>query len=132
MRYLPVKHLNMVLNKDEDSQPKTTEVIKDLIALDEDMHCSDPEIDQRADVLIKILVDQGYWPARNKTGQYTAKQMWRGYGHLWNEYAAPLSCPHCNADLRDKEYGPPFKREIAIVENDRLKNLRCPDCNKDF
>ena len=107
--------------------------MEDLIALRETHgHCLDEGRSRRASVLIEVLVDTGYWPATNKTGQYTAKKMWEGYGERWNEYDGPLSCPHCNTDLRNMESGPPFKREIGIIANDRVKNWRCPDCGKDF
>lgn len=43
----------------------------------------------------------------------------------WGE---PLNCPHCGADLRDHRVGAPYKRELAIVENDYVSYFLCPDC----
>lgn len=107
--------------------------MENLIALSEIRYRHpDEHLDKRIDEIIGTLVETGYWPEKNKTGHHTARKMWEGYGPRWNEYSPPFNCHHCDADLRNMESGPPFKREIGIIENDRVANLRCPDCGKDF
>ena len=59
------------------------------------------------------------------------KAVW-GYGARWHRYREPLCCPLCQADLRDHENGPPFKREIGRIERDRVAGWNCPDCGKAF
>jgi hypothetical protein len=93
-------------------------------------HCLSPGLEERSRYLVKVLVDLKHWPAKNKTGRYSAYRMWEGYGPYWNVYEGPLECRHCKADLRNHESGPPFKREIGQVENDRCTHYVCPDCNK--
>lgn len=55
-----------------------------------------------------------------------------GYGARWFQWAAPLACPNCKADLRDHHAGPPFKREIGHYDRtrDRTTGLSCPDCHQ--
>ena len=55
-----------------------------------------------------------------------------GYGARWHRYREPLRCPLCQADLRDHDNGPPFKREIGRIERDRVAGWNCPDCGKAF
>lgn len=86
----------------------------------------------KAEKIVARLVEIGYWPAKNKTGQYTALRMWECYGPFWNIYSRPRDCPKCKADLCDRENGPPFKREIGITENDRCLRFRCPDCGGEW
>lgn len=55
------------------------------------------------------------------------KAVW-GYGARWHRFAEPLACPHCKADLRDHESGPPFKLEVGHVQNDAVTEWSCPSC----
>ena len=57
------------------------------------------------------------------------KAVW-GYGARWHRFREPFECPHCKADLRDHDNGPPFKREIGRVVNDYVDQWSCPDCGK--
>ena len=52
-------------------------------------------------------------------------------------------CPHCGVSLigdpipedqRDKYYGREthWRREIGIVEHDRVTKWRCPDCGREW
>lgn len=91
------------------------------------------------EVTLRKLVEEaqelGFYPQHTVPGNpNTVLSMVKGYGARWNEWAAPLTCPHCETDLRSKA-GPPFKREIGIVVHDSLsgaKRIRfqCPDCDK--
>ncbi len=62
----------------------------------------------------------------------TPERMAEFWGEDWAIFKGPLECPHCHADLRDHENGPPFKREIGIDINDRIAYWRCPDCSQNF
>lgn len=99
---------------------------------DEHGHMLSSETEAKADEAIGCLVSLGHWPAKNQTGQYTAKQMWECYGIHWNAWSEPWNCPHCEADLRELEDGPPFKREIGIIINDICRKYKCPDCGKSW
>lgn len=55
------------------------------------------------------------------------KAVW-GYGARWHRFREPQECPKCRANLRDHDNGPPFKREVGRVENDRITEWSCPDC----
>lgn len=77
------------------------------------------------------LVDLGYWPPTgNLAHPSPAYRMWENYGPDWHMYREPHNCRHCGEDLRDLDNGPPFKREIAFVSNDRLQYYTCPKCGK--
>jgi hypothetical protein len=41
-----------------------------------------------------------------------------------------ITCPHCEADLRDHHNGIPYKRSIGMYsrEQDRTTHWKCPDC----
>ncbi len=52
------------------------------------------------------------------------------YGSRWHRFVEPHECPHCKADLRDHDNGPPFKREVGRIERDRVVGWNCPDCGK--
>jgi len=76
------------------------------------------------------LVEHEVYPKESKLGR-SPLEMVENYGIDWHLYREPHFCPHCNADLRSKN-GPPYKREIGVVENDRLRYYTCPDCGKSF
>lgn len=87
--------------------------------------------DQVMNHLIDKLVRLGVYtetPAMKKYG-YTYLQMVEGYGARWHEYKGILECPHCQADLRNIDSGPPFKREWGREEHDRIQDWWCPDCS---
>lgn len=56
------------------------------------------------------------------------------YGAWWHRWYGVLECPHCKADLRDHEHGPPFLRTVGLVDRyrDRVTEWQCPDCEKSW
>lgn len=90
-------------------QTKMQELIDQLVAIGE--YPSDPT------------------PAMAKYG-YSILTMVECYGSDWHRYRGWLNCPHCQADLRNLESGPPFKRELGRTEYDRTQDWWCPDCGK--
>lgn len=72
------------------------------------------------------LVRRGVYPAESHGRP--AMTMVDFWGVEWHVFKGLCSCPYCQADLRDHEEGAPFKREIAIIENDRASRFQCPDC----
>ena len=82
--------------------------------------------EKRIDALIKMLIALGEYPKETIRGNPNAvRQMVSGWGAYWHKWKDPLSCPHCDADLRDHETGPPFKREIQTSSG-----FICPDCKE--
>lgn len=79
--------------------------------------------------LCQTLVDMGVYPAVSGIG-YDPLKMVENWGVDWHEFRPPLECRHCGSDLCDRKSGPPFKREIGIIENDRCVAFMCPDCKK--
>lgn len=79
--------------------------------------------------LCQTLVDMGVYPAVSGIG-YEPLKMVECWGVDWHEYSGILECRHCGADMRDHKNGPPFKREIGIIENDNCNSFMCPDCSK--
>jgi len=78
-----------------------------------------------------LLIARGVYPKETvPKNPSSVRQMVDGFGAHWHLWRGPLACPHCHADLRDHEHGPPFKREIAIEKNDRISHLLCPDCDR--
>lgn len=82
---------------------------------------------QKMEALCNQLVELGVYPAVSKSG-FPALTMVEGWGVHWHEWQEPFNCPHCNADLRDHDAGPPFKRELAFYQFDRTTHYNCPDC----
>ena len=84
------------------------------------------------------LVRRGHYPKSTPTMEkygYTHLSMVEGYGVDWCIYREPLNCPKCNADFRNLESGPPFKREIGIEiteKYDGVDHFQCPDCGHEF
>ena len=78
------------------------------------------------DELIARRVYPTHWPGP------TPERRVEGYGAYWHLYSEPLHCPHCNADLCDRKWGPPGKRELGRVDRelDRVVEWQCPDCGK--
>jgi rubredoxin len=94
---------------------------------------SDESLMQR---LIEGLVNKGIYPseptgAMKKMG-YSILDMVKSWGVDWYQYDDPLECPHCKANLRNEEDGPPFKREIAMSDFflDVVVDYVCPECYK--
>lgn len=84
--------------------------------------------------LVDELVERGVYvmtPAMRKHG-YTPFSMMEGYGARWFTFEGILNCPKCGVEWRDLENGPPFKRQIGLVENDCLVAWKCPDCHAEF
>ena len=121
-----------LLSPENSSEPTAKEALEDLIALRENHgFMLEEDIEQRATALVNVLVETGFWPKTNMQG-CPAKKMWEGYGPYWNEYGGPLSYPHCDANLRNIEAGPPYKREIGVEANDRVVHWKCPDCSGEW
>lgn len=81
--------------------------------------------------MVKELIKRGVYPAETVPGNpNTVSTMVNGYGAKWHEWRPPFACPHCGADLRDHETGPPYKREIGMYsdELDCTTGFICPDC----
>lgn len=57
----------------------------------------------------------------------------RAYGSRWFRWPGQDVCPHCGAELRDLQRGPPFKREFVRVDTKGQETwFVCPSpvCNK--
>jgi hypothetical protein len=85
--------------------------------------------------LIASLVTMGVYPPEPPTNDQTIKgfrnsnhNMVMGWGARWHLWTGKLACPVCGIDWRDRVAGPPFKREILVVEHDRVRHVKCPDC----
>lgn len=90
---------------------------------------------EEIDMLIDTLVSEGEYPETTTIMQkfgYTHRKMMESWGVDWHKWHEPLNCPKCNADLRDQESGPPFKREIGWYDHDMTVCWICPDCGKAF
>lgn len=122
--------------------PATRESLLD--AIDRFRRLPSPEEDgselglRRRDEMLKGLVKRaqilGIYPADTVAANPNGVlDMVHGYGARWFEYKSPLDCRHCHADLRDLSMGPPFKREIGILDRrDRTIAFQCPDCQKEW
>ena len=77
--------------------------------------------------LCQEAIDSGIYPAESKIG-LSALIMVENYGAYWHEYRGAQECPKCKQDLRDHKNGPPFKLEIGVIENFRLRYFVCPKC----
>jgi hypothetical protein len=76
------------------------------------------------------LVQRGVYPKYgNAKYRYPALKMVLNYGVDWHQFSSPHYCEHCEADLRDWEAGPPFKKAIGFVEDDVLQYYLCPHCS---
>ena len=84
--------------------------------------------------MVSELVRRGVYPQkpsdRYPENTHSTETMVDSYGAKWHEWSGPTSCVACGSDLRDLRFGPPFKREVGIVENDHCVQFRCPDCGK--
>lgn len=80
--------------------------------------------------LCDFLVEAGHYPKESVRG-VPAFDMMNNYGVCWNEYDEPHSCRHCGADLCDRVNGPPFKREIGMINRgeDGPHRYACPQCD---
>lgn len=80
--------------------------------------------------IIEALLEAGIYPKTTPTMEkygYTHQNMVQYWGAWWHIYSEPHCCPHCLADLRDHESGPPGKRELLHKPKD---DLICPDCQE--
>ena len=76
--------------------------------------------------------DLDYYPVSTPYMERTKKtvsDMVREFGVDWCEYPTPTMCPNCCEDLRSED-GPPFKKEIAIVNYELgiIVDFVCPTC----
>lgn len=81
-------------------------------------------------VVVDELVRRGVYPEKGQIGTPAVKMV-IFYGWDWHTYRPPLKCRHCGEDLRNHKYGPPFKRELAIlntVDCDFIDHYECPKC----
>lgn len=85
--------------------------------------------EDRLEALVNELVIRKVYPEKSQVGTPAVK-MAIYYGWDWHTYRPPLKCPHCSEDLRNHEYGPPFKRELGIIHDDDLHHYECPKCRK--
>lgn len=112
-----------------DVRNVTNEVLLDAVARERiSPHCDE----QRLRAMIDTLVEHGVYPPIRPGNPNDVYAMVQGYGADWHVWKEPLACPHCKADLRDQRTGPPFKREIVQIVNDRSAGRTCPDCSKTF
>lgn len=92
--------------------------------------CWPPQHDKMEE-LIREAQLAGIYPKETVEGNPNdVVQMVKGWGAQWFVWKGPFECQHCGADLRDQRTGPPFKREIGRIENDRCVEFTCPDCGK--
>lgn len=84
--------------------------------------------------LIDDLVTEGVYPSEPTpcmlAYKYSILDMVSSWGVNWYMYEEPLECPYCKANLKDEKNGPPFKREISMVDFflDGIVDCICPDC----
>ena len=116
----------------------TTELLDELEAVRLDFTLAeswDGPVAQHMADLIASLVMMGVYPPDPPTNDCTVKgfrnsnhNMVMGWGARWHVWTGKLACPACGIDWRDRVAGPPFKREILVVEHDRVRHVKCPDC----
>lgn len=87
--------------------------------------------DEKMQRLCDQLVEMGVYPAVSGIG-YTPFKMMEAWGVDWYKYQGTMNCPACGTDLCDRNSGPPFKREIGIIERDYCVAYQCPDCNHEW
>ena len=97
-----------------------------------------PEDKEEMTRLVNLLVANGTYPAptpymvRQGVSHLRMVESWGVDWHIWRE---PLACPHCGADLRDHDNGPPFLRVMGIEipgKYDGILYWQCPDCHQNF
>lgn len=102
-----------------------------LIALSEERAKFTKSDDDKMRYLISKLIEMGEYPAETAEGNpNTVWGMVDGWGAYWHRWSGVLECPHCGADLRNHESGPPFRRQIGMYsrKRDRTMGWKCPDC----
>ena len=125
----------MPSDQERKAEEFDNEVLLDMLdeersGLDAKRHFREPDR-AKMEALIAQLITRGVYPAETVPGNpNTVYAMVRGWGARWFQWAEPLSCPHCKADLRDHVTGAPFKREIGHYsrERDMTTGFTCPDC----
>jgi hypothetical protein len=89
---------------------------------------------ERIQLFVDALIDRGVYPKETVPGNCrTVLEMVSSYGAYWYKWreGTLLECPHCKANLRDLEHGPPGLRQIGHVDrgSDRIEFWECPDCH---
>lgn len=89
---------------------------------------------ERIGLYVDALIERGVYPKETVPGNSrTVLEMVSSYGAYWYKWreGTILECPHCKADLRDLEQGPPGVRQIGHVDRgtDRVEFWKCPDCH---
>lgn len=85
--------------------------------------------------MIDELIRRKVYPENTQEGNpndvYDMVDGWGAYWHIWK---GTLECPHCKADLRDHRVGPPFLRQVGMVDQgrDRITYWTCPDCKGEW
>jgi hypothetical protein len=92
---------------------------------------SNPE---KIQLFVDALIERGVYPKETVPGNCrTVFEMVSSYGAYWYKWreGTLLECPHCKANLRDLEQGPPGLRQIGHVDrgSDRIEFWECPDCH---
>ena len=95
--------------------------------IDTSLNCPH-DIQEIAEKLVKL----DYYPESTtymKKNNKSLYDMIAEFGINWCEYSNPKTCPNCCEDLRSED-GPPFKKEIAIIdyEMDMIVDEVCPSC----
>lgn len=86
--------------------------------------------------LIDILVDSEIYPQSTPVmaeHNYSHMKMVEAWGADWYKWSGICECPHCKADWRDHESGPPFKYQIGIEIKgiyDGILYYQCPICQQ--
>jgi hypothetical protein len=107
-----------------------------LVALGVERHKFNDSNKKAMQWLIDILVESGIYPKITPVMEkhnYTHLSMVESWGENWYLWGDPHNCPHCDADLCNRETGPPFKRELGVEISslyDGTLFYRCPDCDK--
>jgi hypothetical protein len=80
--------------------------------------------------MIQKLINCGEYPEEWNGKPLDVWSRVQGWGAYWHRYREPLNCPLCKTDLRDREWGPPGKREIghSDLRLDCIVRWSCPDC----
>ena len=86
------------------------------------------EIQEIAEKLVKLDYYPESTPYMKKHNKTLADMVFE-FGINWIEYSMPKICPNCCEDLRSED-GPPFKKEIAIIdyEMNMIVDEVCPSC----
>ncbi len=102
-----------------------------LTALTDERHKYTESCAKKMYEMIGLLIERGVYPAETVPGNpNTVYQMVAGWGATWHQFRGRLNCPKCGTDFRCHVTGPPFTRQIGIVEHDSVGKWQCPDCKE--